>query len=184
MFKKTAAAYDLAHKFLQRGDARNARLAMDIGDRFEKAAGALERGSRLHPAYVEGDLEATGENLNLMGYYLKKVQSRVSKIDPNVFSGTGTTGRRSKEALEHLQELQGVLDSVKALTTTNKGRKSLGSNMALEHLKDIVNEDIKNGLLEGEDAKVMKNYIMHLQPATGLEKDKGYLFKTPPGEEI
>jgi len=115
MFKKTAAAYDLAQKFLQKGDARKARLAMDIGDRFEKAAGALERGSRLHPAYVEGDLGATGDNLNLMGDYLKKVQSRVLKIDPNVFSGMGTTGLRSKEALQHLQELQGVLDSVKAL---------------------------------------------------------------------
>jgi hypothetical protein len=35
MFKKTAAAYGLAQEFLQRGDSRNARLAMDIGDRFE-----------------------------------------------------------------------------------------------------------------------------------------------------
>jgi len=56
--------------------------------------------------------------------------------------------------------------------------------MALEHLKDIVNEDIKNGLLEGEDAEVMKNYIMHLHPKTGLKKDKGFQFKTPPGEKI
>jgi hypothetical protein len=181
MFKKTAAAYGLAQEFLQRGDSRNARLAMDIGDRFEKAAGALGRGDRLHPAIVEGDLEATNKNLNLMGDYLKKVHSRVSKISPNVFSGMGTTGSRSKEALEHLQKLQGVLDSVRALTTTNKGRKSLESNMALEHLKDIINEDIKSGLLEGKDAEVMENYIMFLQPATGRDEDSNYLFK---GEEI
>jgi len=38
MFKKTAAAYDLAQKFLQKGDARKARLAMDIGDRFQNLA--------------------------------------------------------------------------------------------------------------------------------------------------
>jgi hypothetical protein len=46
MLKKTAAAYDLAQKFLQKGDARNARLAMDIGDRFKKIAvdaGAKEK---------------------------------------------------------------------------------------------------------------------------------------------
>jgi hypothetical protein len=35
MFKKTAAAYDLAQKFIQKGDARKARLAMYIGDRFK-----------------------------------------------------------------------------------------------------------------------------------------------------
>lgn len=38
MFKKTAAAYDLAQRFIQQGDARNARLAMDIGDRFQDLA--------------------------------------------------------------------------------------------------------------------------------------------------
>jgi len=38
MFNKTAAAYDLAQKFLQKGDARNARLAMDIGDRLQNLA--------------------------------------------------------------------------------------------------------------------------------------------------
>lgn len=35
MFKKTAAAYDLAYKFLQKGDVKNARIAMGIGDKFK-----------------------------------------------------------------------------------------------------------------------------------------------------
>lgn len=35
MFKKSAAAYDLAHRFLQKGDVKNARIAMGIGDKFK-----------------------------------------------------------------------------------------------------------------------------------------------------
>jgi hypothetical protein len=185
MFKKTAAAYDLAQKFLQKGDARKARLAMDIGDRFQKIAEEyVERADRLHPAIVEGDIEATNRNLNLMSAYLRKVQERASRIDPAVFSDTGTTGKRNKDALQHIQELQGTLDAIKSLTSTNKGRKSLEANMALEHLKEIIDEDIRSGLLEGEDAQAMKNYVMHLQPKSGLDKDKPHYFKMPPGEKI
>jgi hypothetical protein len=185
MFKKTAAAYDLAQKFLQKGDARRARLAMDIGDRFQKiAAEYTEREDRLHPAIVEGDLEATNRNLNMMSDYLKKVHGRVSKIDPAIYRELGGTTQRYKEALEHLQKLQGVLDAVKSLTSTDKGRKSVEANMALEHLKDVIEEDISSGLLEGADAEVMRNYIMHLQPKTGLKKDKEFQFRVPPGEKI
>jgi hypothetical protein len=185
MFKKTAAAYGLAQKFLEKGDASRARLAMDIGDRFQKIAiNYTPRWERLHPAIVGDDLEEVHRNLDLMSNYMKKVQERASRIDPAVFSGTGTTGRRNQGALRHIQELQGTLDALKSLTSTNRGRKSAEANMALEHLKDIVEEDIRNGLLDDKDARVMKNYIMHLQPRTGLEKDKEFQFKTPPGEKI
>jgi hypothetical protein len=126
MFKKTATAYDLAQKFLQKGDARKARLAMYIGDRFQKIAEEyVERADRLHPAIVEGDLEATNRNLNKISDMLRKVHARVSKVDSNVFSGLGGGHeKRRKDALEHLNKQQGVLDAVKSIMSTNMGRES------------------------------------------------------------
>ena len=186
MFKKTATAYDLAQKFLQKGDARKARLAMYIGDRFQKIAEEyVERADRLHPAIVEGDLEATNRNLNKISDMLRKVHARVSKVDSNVFSGLGGGHeKRRKDALEHLNKQQGVLDAVKSIMSTNMGRKSLEANMALEHLKEIIEEDIRSGMLEGEDVQLMEKYIAYLQPKTGLDKDKPHYFRTPPGEII
>jgi antitoxin component HigA of HigAB toxin-antitoxin module len=66
----------------------------------------------------------------------------------------------------------------------NKGRKSTESNMALEHLQDLVEQDIENGTLEGQGAELMRNYLMHLQPKTGLQEDKEYQWRKPPGRLV
>lgn len=183
MIKKTAAAYELARKFLQKGDSKNARLAMDIGDRFKKVAG-VARGLRMHPAVVDDDLDATHRNLDLIDSYIDKVKARVSRIDPDVFSGLDGVGDRGKKALRHLQDLEKLQHAIRDLMSTNRGRKSVESNMALDHLKDLVQEDLENGVLEGEDAEVMKNYISYLQPDSDTEKDMEFQFRSPPGRLI
>ena len=186
MFKKTAAAYELAQKFLQKGNVEKARMAMEIGDRFHKIAGSdwVVRGDRLHPAIVDGDDDATVRNLNLIDSYLGKVHGRISKIDPDIYSGLGHVGNRHKKALEGLKDLENLQKAVRDLMSTNKGRKSLGSNMALEHLKELVQMATADGELEPEEQKVLQNYIAYLQPKTGKKEDAEFYFKTPPGEII
>jgi hypothetical protein len=69
--------------------------------------------------------------------------------------------------MQYSQNTCRLQDAVRALMSTNKGRKSADSDMTLEHPRHLVEHDIENGALEDQGAELIRSYLMNLQPKTG-----------------